>query len=115
MYDARFQPVSNRADWIQPFEIIDDSTGEVITDLSGVSVIIEVREQGSCYARLSGTTDNGKVTDLGGGVMQWFFPRSEMIGVCPNTYEVGLTFERDDVTTQILIGIVPIVDGIVSR
>lgn len=115
MYDARFEPVSNRADWIQTFELFDDDTGEVITDLTGVSVVVEVREQGSCYARLSATTDNGKVVDLGGGVLQWMFDRSEMLPLCPQTYEVGITLDRDDITSQFIIGYLPIVDGIVSR
>lgn len=115
MYESRFEPVSNREDWAQPFEIIDDDTNTIITDFAGVSVTIEVREQGSCYPRLSASIDNGKVTDQGNGILEWLFPRSEMTALCAQTYEIGVTLERDDFTTQYLIGIVPIVDGIVSR
>lgn len=115
MYEARFEPVSNRADWSQPFEIVDEDTGETVTDLTGLSVLVEVREPGTCYARLSASIDNGKITDQGGGVLEWLFPRSDMTGLCPQSYEIGITLERDDFTTQYLIGIVPIVDGIVSR
>ncbi|GEC33564.1 hypothetical protein N181_25250 [Sinorhizobium fredii USDA 205] len=114
MFEARFEQVSNRADWVQPFEIVDDDTGETITDFTGVEVTIEVREQGSSYARLSASIDNGKITDLGNGVLEWQFPRSDMTGLCSGSYEIGVTIERDDLTTQYLIGIVPIVDGIVS-
>lgn len=115
MYQANFEPVSNRADWAQPFEIVDDDTNTIITDLTGVSVVVEVREVGSCYPRLSASIDNGKITDQSNGILEWLFPRSEMAGLCANTYEIGVTIERDDFTTQYLIGIVPIVDGIVSR
>lgn len=115
MYEARFEPVSNRADWAQPFEIVDDETGETVSDFTGISVVVEVREQGACSPRLSASLDNGKITDQGGGVLEWLFPRADMTGLCPQTYEIGVTIERDDFTTQYLIGIVPIVDGIVSR
>lgn len=115
MYQANFEPVSNRADWSQPFEIIDDDTNTIITDFTGVSVLVEVREVGSCYPRLTASIDNGKITDQGNGILEWLFPRSEMAVLCANTYEIGVTIERDDFTTQYLIGIVPILDGVVSR
>lgn len=115
MHDARFEPVSNRADWSQPFEIIDDDTNNSITDIAGVSMRIEVREQRSNRPRLVASFDNGKITNLGNGVLEWHFSRSEMTGMCAGTYEIGVTLERDGLTTQYLIGIVPIVDGIVSR
>lgn len=115
MFQATFEPVSNRADWSQPFEIVNDDTGEAIIDLTGVSVVIEVREQGGCYPRLSASIDNGKITDQGNGILEWLFPRSEMTGLCAMTYEIGVTIERDDFTSQYIIGFVPILDGIVSR
>lgn len=115
MYDARFEPVSNRADWPQPFEIVDDDTGETVTDFTGVSVLVEVREQGCYSPRLSASIDNGKITDQGNGVLEWLFPRTDMTGLCAGTYEIGVTIERDDFTTQYLIGVVPVVEGIVSR
>lgn len=115
MYQANFEPVSNRADWAQTFEIVDDDAGTIITDFTGVSVTVELREPGSCYARLSASIDNGKIADQGNGILEWLFPRSEMTGLCAMTYEIGVTIERDDFTTQYLIGTLPIVDGIVSR
>jgi hypothetical protein len=38
-----------------------------------------------------------------------------MTGICPGSYLMGITISRDDLTSQQLIGIIPIVDGIVSR
>lgn len=115
MYEATLQPVSNRADWLGTLEMLDDDTGEAITDLTGVSLVIEVRARGAHHPILSATTDNGKVTDAGNGVFEWHFDRAEMSAVCPGSYEIGITMSRDDLTDQELIGIVPIVDGIVSR
>ncbi|WJR67229.1 hypothetical protein QTA58_00195 [Neorhizobium sp. CSC1952] len=115
MYQANLSPISNRADWSQPFEIVDDNTGEAITDFTGVSVLVEVREQGCYSPRLSASIENGKITDLGNGVLEWTFLRTEMTGLCAGTYEIGVTIERDDYTTQYLIGTLPVLDGIVSR
>ena len=115
MYEATLQPISNRADWIGTFEMIDDDTGAVIEDLSGVELVVEVRERRGCRALLSATTANGKITDSGSGVLEWRFPRSEMTGICPGSYEIGITISRDDMTDQELIGVVPIIDGVVSR
>lgn len=115
MYDAQFSPVSNRADWHMPFEIINDDTGLAITDFSDVSVILEVRKRDYYDRAITASTANGKIVDLGTGVLEMRIPRSEMTSVCPGTYEIGVTIERDDFTSQYLIGLLPIVDGIVNR
>lgn len=114
MFEARFESVSNRADWSESFEIIDGDTGETVTDLTGVSVVVEVREPGCFSPRLSASTDNGKIIDRGDGVLEWTFSRSEMTALCPGPYEIGVTLERDDFTSQYLIGVLPVVSGIVS-
>jgi hypothetical protein len=115
MYQATLSPVSNRADWSMSFEIVNDDTDETITDLTGVSVTIEVRES-RCYSpRLTASTANGKIVDLGNGVLEMQFTRSDMTGLCAGTYEIGVTIERDDYTSQYLIGTLPVLNGIVSR
>jgi hypothetical protein len=113
MYDAQLKPVSNRADWIETFELIDDTTGQVITDLTGVTMKIEVRQLPCYWRALSGTTEDGHVTFAGNGIIQWQFSKSEMSGLCAGTYEIGITVTRDDLTEQELIGSLPVVDGIV--
>lgn len=115
MYEATLQPVSNRADWLGTFEMIDGDTGELITDFTGVSLVIEVRERRGCRAVLSATIDNGKITDVGNGAFEWHFTRSEMACLCPGSYELGITMSRDNLTDQELIGIIPVVSGVVSR
>lgn len=115
MYEATLEPISNREDWIGTLEMINDDTGEVVTDLDGASMVLEVRDRRTRCVVLSATTDNGKVLDAGDGILQWHFPVTEMTGVCPGSYLMGITISRDDLTSQQLIGIIPIVDGIVSR
>lgn len=108
----RFAPISDGADWIGTLQLVNDDTGEIITDLTGVVVTLEVRES-HCGPRLTATLDNGKFADLGGGVLQWRFTSTDMRTLGAGTYEIGITIERDGVIEQELIGILPILDGII--
>lgn len=114
MYDAQLKPVSNRADWIETIELVNDDTEEVITDLSGVTMVLEVRDRDRRRC-LSGTTEDGHITFAGFGVIQWAFTRQEMSQLCAGTYEIGITVARNGVTEQELIGSIPVVDGVVPR
>jgi len=113
MYDAQLKPVSNRADWLETIELIDDDTGQVITDLTGVTVRIEVRRIPCGSHTLSGSSDDGHVTFPGNGIIQWQFTRSEMSNVSAGTYDIGVTVTLNDFTEQELIGSLPVVDGVV--
>ncbi len=116
MYQGIFDPVSNRADWVGTIQLINEDTGSIITDLTGLEVNMEVRRQGEhCSPRLTATLDNGKFTNQGGGVLEWRFEATEMRSICADTYDVGITMSRDGYVEQELIGIVPIIDGVVRR
>lgn len=115
MYDKNIPRASNRADWIETIEITDGDTGQLI-DLEEASLLLEVRHQQTrCEPILSASTSNGKITVIELGRAQFVFPRSEMLCVCPSTYDVGLTVERDGITEQLIIATVAIVDGIVRK
>ncbi|MNL25915.1 hypothetical protein D3C87_1474170 [compost metagenome] len=114
MYDAQLPPVSNRADWIETIELVDDDTEETITDLSGVTIIVEVRDRDHRRC-LYGTTEDGHIVFAGFGVISWGFNRQEMTQLCAGTYEIGITVKRDGITEQELVGSVPVIDGVVRR
>jgi hypothetical protein len=115
MYEANLKPVSNRADWIETIELVDDDTNAVIEDLTGVSVFIEVRSRDPYHRCLSGSVDDGHIILIPGGVIQWQFTATEMRGLCAGTYEIGITVVRDDITEQELIGSLPVLDGVMRR
>lgn len=113
MIGAILQPQSNRADWVEFVEITDQETGEPI-DLTDCSIEVQVRYQNSGASTvLSGDTDGGEVTILDTGVFQIEFPASQMASINPDTYDVGAIIERDGETAQILIGTIPIIEGVV--
>jgi hypothetical protein len=124
MLTGSFESVSNRETWSQDIELTDGHTGAAI-NLTGAAIVVEIRakRQSGDYGipagtvALSATTVNGKITLPGGGtdgVLRWTFSATDMRGVCAGTYDVGATYTLSGVTTQILIGTVPILDGIVS-
>jgi hypothetical protein len=114
MYQGTFDPISNRADWFGTLQLVNADTGDIITDLTGVDVTLVVRKD-RCGPYLTATLDNAKFDDLGGGVLQWHFTASDMGTICPDTYQIGITVKRDGIVEQEVIGILPIIDGIVGR
>lgn len=115
MYEAQLPQVSNRADWIETIELVNDDTNEIITDLTGVTAVVEIRSREPRCRMLSGTTEDGHILFIGGGVIQWRFTVDEMKGLEPRTYDIGFTISRDGITEQELIGSLPVVDGVVRR
>lgn len=114
MYQGSLSPISNRADWFGTLELVNDGTDEVITDLTGVEVEIVLRDRLCKTPRLTATMANGKVTTPGGGVIQWQFTEPEMSSICAGSYEIGMTLTRDGVVVQQIIGVQPVLDGIVQ-
>jgi hypothetical protein len=112
MYEANFAPVSNRADWFGTIELVNDDTSEVLTDLSDVSVLMELRSRNPPCRVLSASTEDGHI-ETSTGIIQWHFTADEMRGLRPGTYEIGITITREDFTEQELVGSVPVIDGIV--
>lgn len=116
MYQGTLEPVSNRADWIGTLQLLNEDTGTIITDLSDVTVNLVVRRRNEyCSPSLTATFENGKFENLGGGVIEWRFPASEMSQLCADTYDIGITMTRGGVVEQEFIGTVPVIDGVVRR
>lgn len=115
MVEINFGQASNRADWApEAVQLIDDETGEPI-DLAGAAITIMVRDENGSQ-RLRGTLDD--YVDLieqdgASTIVQWTFPASAMHGLCTGTYRVGMIAERDGETEQVILGSLPVVEGVV--
>lgn len=114
MYIGALPPASNRGAYTQQFQLFDDETDEGI-DLSGASIVLEIRKPGCTSPELSATTGNGRIA-LGGeaGVFELTLAAGDMRGLHPMTYEAGMTIAQNGETTQYFIGTLPVRDGIVG-
>lgn len=113
MYHVAFPAKSNRASWIFLGLVTDLDDNPI--DLSTFSLVFEVADKNGC-GRLSATTANGKLTIVGLGTFRVFFTVTEMRGLCPNTYQTGLTLTNSDgsQTVQLSVGPLPVIDGVVT-
>jgi hypothetical protein len=114
MFEGTLAPVSNQEDWKLTVEIVDDDTGEDI-DLTGASIVFEVRDPRNRATVLSATTNNSKVTLLDDGTFQVFFARAEMQMLRAQTYEVGCIVSVNGETKQFILSTIPILDGVVTQ
>ena len=112
MYHITFPPQSNRATWIGIGQVTDLDDNPI--DISQCSMVFEINDSQD-WRRLEASTANGKISHLDVGVFRWTFSRDEMRGLEPGTYKTGLTLTNDDgtQTTQLSVGPLPIVDGVV--
>lgn len=112
MTDIRFPRASNRADWKFTLKNTDPTDGTLI-DLSPYSITLQVRRRGRCGPVLSGTSTDGHMAFPSPGVIDVTFKASEMQALCPDTYEVGAIVSDGTETAQLILGTVPVVDGVV--
>lgn len=136
MLDVRFDQIPNTADWSQSVEITDNDTGALI-DLSGYTITLwliyqsfrgpgtarpaswdyyapgSVNTQGYQNPVLEASTSNGKITIDSTGVFTWNFSASDLQPLAPGVYELGAILSNGTSTTQILLGTVPLIEGIV--
>jgi hypothetical protein len=113
MYFGTFPAASNRQSWSRSFEVVDADTDADI-DLSGASIVFEIRDPRNLLTILSATTTNGKAVISDIGVFTVSFSLSDMQTLYPLTYEVGCAVTINGETMQYIIGTLPILDGIVS-
>lgn len=112
MTDIRFPRASNRADWRFRLKNTDPADGTMI-DLSPYSITIQVRRRGRCGPALSVATPDSRITFPSTGVIDVAFPASQMNSLCADTYEIGAIVSDGTETAQLILGTVPVYDGVV--
>ena len=114
MYQGTLSPTTTQEDWKLIVEIDDEDTGEAL-DLTGATIVFEVRDPKSRGIVLSATSNNGKILMLDTGIFRVLFVRSEMLGLAAQNYEVGCVLTINGETKQYIIGTVPVLDGVVTQ
>jgi hypothetical protein len=106
MNEVKLSPVSNREDYSESWQALDED-GDAI-DLTGATIVYELRETADSSATaatvtISTTTFTAEI------------PVATMRGLCAGKeYRVGCTILLNSVTTQFFVGTIPIIDGVVS-
>lgn len=115
MKTGTLAPVSNTATWQDEIEFLDNDTEEPI-DMSLIDAItLKVRDPETKSTVLEASLDDGieVVGDDGDGTIQFTFSADSMSALCPKTYEVGCLIEDEDgFVTQIILGHLPVLEGL---
>lgn len=110
--DIRFPRTTNRADWKFWLKNTDPADGSLV-DIPVNQITLQVSRQGYCGAALSAAPGDGKITAPSTGILEVRFPASEMRQLAPDTYEVGAIVSDGTDTVQLILGTVPVTDGVV--
>jgi len=113
MFLGTLDPASNRADWELTVQFTDSETGEAL-DISGASIVVEVRDRRSGAILITASTANASVSIVDTGMFQISVPVEQMRLVRADTHEVGGTYTLNAATKQFAIGLLPVLDGIVT-
>ena len=128
MYRISIPAKSNRASWVFTGLVTDLEDNPI--DLTNCALVFQIRsprEGAQGYGHFGGFSDNypgaslmastanGKITIVALGTFRCFFSLQDMRGLCPGTYDTGLTVTSVDgtQTVQLAIGPLAIVDGVV--
>lgn len=114
MFTGTLNPVSNRATWTEDFELTDLETGDPIDLSTATEITIELRDPSTQTSKFTLSMTGGEIDVVALGVFEWRAEVGTMRNLCGKTYEVGCTIEQSGDTTQLIIGRLPVVDGIVS-
>lgn len=110
MYTGSLGTISNREDWIQAIDVVDENGADV--NIAAASITVAVRKKGSTTNSLTATVGDG--ITISTPRFTFTFSEDEMDDLCAGTYEVGCVIEISSVKTQLIVGTVTIVDGIVA-
>lgn len=116
MYRGTLDPVSNAEDWTGNLDCFDDDDGDPYFTESDTGshpdeVTMKLRDQCGAIV-LTGSLTGGDLVIVGDGIIQFTFPSDRMGGVCPGTYEIGVTYQTSDATKQIILGRLPVLRGL---
>jgi len=104
MYDVSFAPVSNRATWVEVFEIPDADGNAVALD----DAVFEI--DGPC-GHIVKRLGDGLSYDQSRYTLTLTIDDSDMRKLRPGEARVGLVVTIAGEPVQILVGTVPVIDG----
>lgn len=111
MYSVQFQATSS-ADWVEAIELIDANTNLPLAVPAEAVFDLSIGDR--CWGPFDASSADGAITRPAENIIQWRFERSDLCRFWSRgTYSVGLTMTTSGGTTQVLIGTLTIIDGVV--
>jgi hypothetical protein len=129
-YGGVLAEVSNRASWIDCFELRDSETDEEIDFSDAQEIVLQLvavtydnffrYDYSFTFGGVTGalmitaTLTGGQISIIQRGVFQVAFPRTQMNALVAGDYNCGVTIVKDDQTEQLFAGQVRVIDGWVT-
>lgn len=112
MYEVQFQTTTS-ADWAEAVELIDANTNLAL-DVPD-DAIFELAIGDRCWSgTFRASSEDGDISRPADNIIQWQFTHEHLSRFwAPGTYPVGLTMQTAGGTTQLLIGTLSVINGIV--
>ena len=131
MIRMSFPAITTRQSFVDEVEVVDADDGTSV-DLTGCTIKVQIATRypfgaplytmppyydAFPYASplLLASTDDGTITIPDVGVFVFSFTESQIASLCPGIYQVGCTIARDAEVAQLLLGDLPVLDGVVPQ
>jgi hypothetical protein len=103
--------LSNRETYIQDIQAFDED--DEVIDLTGATIVFEMRDRQTKQSALIASTANTKVV-IATTTFTVTFDTTDTATLCAKQYDLGVTILIASVTTQLFAGTIDVVDGVVS-
>jgi hypothetical protein len=113
MLFARLDPLPLGSDWITAIQILNSEDGSAV-DLDGASATVVIRKKGNTGSEITASTTNGEIQVLASGILHVQILANRLKSLSIGEYDVGLQLSRDGYTESVIIGSLPVIDGIVG-
>lgn len=114
MYTGQVDVISNKATWrSQVYELVDedDDTTTDLTTIAALDIVVTIGGIEQDFGPyVTASIANGKVTVPGPG-FQWQFEDTDLSGLCPGTYCVGVKVTMDGFIVDLIIGDIAVLEG----
>ena len=117
MITGTLDPVSNAATWTDTIEFYDDETGEAYFDYSNSAthpseITLKLRDESNGSTVLEISLSDGDIVLADDGIAEFTVASTTMDDLEAKTYTVGVLYTFDDVVTQLILGSLPVKEGL---
>lgn len=111
MIGGVFRPYYTGTDWENSVEFYDTDTGQLM-DLTGATFRLALEREPGCSIAIeaSGT----ELMVMGENTLTWAIPPARLTQLAPGSYTVAATMVRDGRTKQLILGSLPVLDGVLG-